>query len=100
MCSTYPAYRIAIYFLEYVPDVERRFSPTPHGGDTTTNVPSCKTKTTSSIANTHLNRTVSTSNVKKNDTATIIFAGVRFLDLAVKSFRPNTLHSSRNLKES
>ena len=96
--STYPTCRIAAYSLGLVLAVKSRSSPTHHGGDTTTNVPSCKTKTTSSVANTHLNGTISTSSVKRNDTATITFAGVRLLNEGVKNFKPSTLRSLKNLK--
>ena len=100
MCSTYPTCRIAVYSLGYALGAVRCSSPTPHGGDTTTNVPSSKTKTTNSAANTNLNATIFTSSVKRNDTATIIFAGVRLLNEGVKNFKPSTSLSLRNSKRS
>ena len=98
MCSTYPTCRIAAYSLGYVQDVENRFSLIPHGGDTTTNVQNSKTKTTSSAASTNLNAIIFTSSAKRNDTDTIIFAGVRYLETQVHSCKVSTSRSLKNLR--
>lgn len=96
MCSTYPTCRIAVISLGYALDAVSRSSPTHHGGDTTTNVPNSKTRTTSSAASTNSNAIIFTSNAKRNDTDTIIFAGVRYLETQARSYKVSILRSLKN----
>ena len=100
MCSTYPTYLIAVYSLGYALGAGSHSSPAHHGGDTTTNVPSCKTRTTSSAASTSLSAITFTSSAKRNDTNIIISGGVRLSSVAARNFKPSTLRFSGNSKES